>query len=157
MKREVAGLTVVQRVLVGLGVAALLAVGLGACDRSSASAGRHGAGGVAWERDLGAALSRASGEKKLVMVDFYTDWCTWCRRLDQTTYADADVQTALRRLVPVKLNAETDGRLAAQRYRVRSFPTIVFLDGAGTEVGRIPGYLPPRAFLAELQDIMAHG
>lgn len=113
-----------------------------------------GGSGVAWESDLAKALSRADGEGKLVMVDFYTDWCRWCDVLDQKTFTDAAVQDGLRRLITVKLDADRGGRDAARRYGVEGFPTMVFLDGRGTEVGRIPGYLPPTEFLSELEAIL---
>ncbi len=109
---------------------------------------------VAWERDLAVALSRADSEGKVVMVDFYTDWCGWCRKLDETTYADPAVQSTLGRLVAVKLDAERGGRAEAARYGVEGFPTVLFLNAKGLEVARIPGYLPPGEFLEELKDIL---
>jgi len=50
-------------------------------------------------------------------------------------------------------NAEGTGQDAAERYAIGGFPTTVFLNGAGEEVDRIVGYLPPEEFLAELQRI----
>jgi thiol:disulfide interchange protein len=113
-----------------------------------------GAAALPWERDLPTALSRAGSENKLVMVDFYTDWCQWCKRLDQKTLSDAKVQEALQSVVTVRLNAEKDGREAAARFSVEGFPTLVFLNASGAEVGRIPGYMDPSPFLEELQDIL---
>jgi thiol:disulfide interchange protein len=107
-----------------------------------------------WVPDLPTALSRAGGENKLVMVDFYTDWCRWCKLMDQNTFTDASVQKALQQVVPVRLNAETDGRDVAQRFNVEGFPTLIFLDSRGAEVGRIPGYLDPGSFLDQLHNIM---
>ncbi len=131
-------------------------VGLGAagCGGGSQAAPGGGASAVVWERDLPSALALAGSEKKLVMVDFYTDWCKWCRRLDETTFADGNVQKALQGVVSVRLNAEKDGRDAAERFNVDGFPTILFLDAAGSEVGRIPGYMEPAPFLEELASIM---
>jgi thiol:disulfide interchange protein len=134
--------------------AATVGCGGGAGSSGSSSATAAGAAALPWEQDLPKALARASGEKKLVMVDFYTDWCRWCKRMDQTTFADANVQRALRRVVSVKLNAEKDGRAAAARFSVDGYPTIVFLNARGGEVGRIPGYLEPGPFLEELEDIL---
>lgn len=113
-----------------------------------------GAAALPWERDLPTALTRAGNEKKLVMVDFYTDWCQWCKRLDQKTLSDAKVQEALQGVVTVRLDAEKDGREAAARFSVEGFPTLVFLNASGAEVGRIPGYMDPSPFLQELQDIL---
>ena len=108
----------------------------------------------AWERDLSTALSHARGQgKKVVMVDFYTDWCGWCRKLDETTYADPAVQSTLKQMVTVKLDAERDGHADAEHYGVEGFPTVLFLDARGVEVARIPGYLPPGEFLDQLNEI----
>jgi len=113
-----------------------------------------GAAALPWEPDLSTALARAGNENRLVMVDFYTDWCQWCKRLDQNTLSDTHVQEALQQLVTVRLNAEKDGREAAARFNVEGFPTLIFLDAKGAEVGRIPGYMEPGPFLEELQDIL---
>lgn len=145
----------VRRLVVGT-VVALAALALLACGKDVASGVDSTRGGsLEWQRDLGDALQRASGERKLVMVDFYTDWCRWCRKLDETTYADSRVRQALGSVIAVKLDAEKEGRKDAVRYRVDGYPTVLFLDASGVEVGRIPGYLPPGPFLEELQDILA--
>lgn len=135
------------------GVVGLSLMGASACSKAPEPTAVAGAG-LAWERDLGTALDRAGAESKIVMVDFYTDWCSWCRRLDETTYADPAVREALSGVVAVKLNAEKEGRREAMRYRVAGYPTIVFLSAEGREVGRIGGYLPPQPFLEELKDIL---
>jgi thiol:disulfide interchange protein len=144
-----------------LGAGAVLAivvtagVSLHGCGRQGTPNGAtSGASAIAWESDFSVALSRASHEKKIVMLDFYTDWCGWCKRLDQTTLSDPRVQQTLHQLVSIKLNADKEGRAAAQRYRVEGYPTIVFVDGSGSEVGRIPGYMDAGPFLAELEDIL---
>jgi thiol:disulfide interchange protein len=133
-----------------LGIVAAVILG----SRGSAVRGSGSAAALPWERDLPTALTRAGNENRLVMVDFYTDWCQWCKRLDQKTFADANVQEALQQVVTVRLNAEKDGREAAARFNVEGFPTVIFLNAKGAEVGRIPGYMDPGPFLEELQDIL---
>ena len=139
------------------GTVAVLALIVGVVALNRGAGARSESGGSAaalpWEHDLPSALARAGSEKKIVMVDFYTDWCGWCRRFDQKTLSDFNVQRALERFVSVRLNAEKDGREAAERFRVDGYPTILFLDARGDEVGRIPGYMEPGPFLAELEDI----
>jgi thiol:disulfide interchange protein len=139
-----------------LAVTALALGALVACSRIAGNgAAAGGRSAVAWEKDLTVALSRADSERKVVMVDFYTDWCGWCRKLDETTYADPAVQSTLKRLVTVKLDAERGGRADAERYRVEGFPCVLFLNAKGVEVARIPGYLPPGEFLEELKDVLS--
>ena len=36
-------------------------------------------------------LEKAAKEKKNILVDFYTDWCHWCKVMDEKTFIlDAD-------------------------------------------------------------------
>ena len=87
------------------------------------------------------ALAKARGENRLLLVDVYTDWCGWCKKLDREVFADGRVGSAAKDLVAVKVNAEKGGEEIARRYRVRGYPTILFLDGAGSVVERIDGYV----------------
>jgi thioredoxin-related protein len=107
-----------------------------------------------WFRgDLKAAASAAGERDTLVFVEFYTRWCSWCRRLESETLTDPAARAELSGLVSVRLDAEGDGRREARRFGVESYPTMVFLSPAGEEVERIVGYLPPDRFVAELQRI----
>ena len=103
--------------------------------------------------DLDAAAKAAAEENTLVFVEFYTDWCSWCRRLESETLSDRKVREELGKLVPMQLNAETDGIEAARRFGIESYPTMIFLDPSGKEVERILGYLPPDKFAEEVRRI----
>jgi len=117
-----------------------------------------GGGDRPWFRgDLEAALATATDTDRMVMVEFYTDWCVWCRRLEEVTFADPQVVAELEMLVPIRLDAEGRGREAASRYGVDRYPTVVLLDASGTEIGRILGFLPPDRFLGELRRIRDGG
>ena len=49
----------------------------------------------------------ADKKDKLILVDVYTSWCGWCKRMDHDTYADAGIQEQINKdFVPVKLNPE---------------------------------------------------
>lgn len=114
----------------------------------------HSGPSVAWfEGDLDAALAAAADRQTVVMAEFYTDWCSWCRRLEADTLSDPEVRSELARTVNLKLDAEGDGAELAARFGVDSYPTIVFLDFDGREVDRILGYLPPDSFLRRVQRV----
>ena len=87
------------------------------------------------------ALDRARSEKKLLLVDVYTDWCGWCKKLDREVFSDARVATASKSLLAVRVNAEKGGEKVAERYDVQGYPTILFVDGSGNVVKRIDGYV----------------
>ena len=100
-------------------------------------------------------LSAPPAAGKLVMYDFYTDWCGWCKKLDAEVYPQADVQKAMQAFEFRKVNAEGDSasRALAAKYNVTGFPTIVFVDSKGTEIHRITGYEPADQFAAEVNDV----
>ena len=83
------------------------------------------------------------------MVDAYAVWCGPCKQLDRMTFADPTVGAwARKNVVAVKVDAEKgEGRRLSQRYAVRAFPTILFLDASGNELDRISGVFPPADFI----------
>ncbi len=111
---------------------------------------------VEWGHDYDAALETAKKDKKLVMVDLYTDWCGWCKKLDKDTYSDKDVAAKLAKdFVAVKVNPEKSQRNAklSKDFGTTGFPHIVFVDANGKKVSEIDGYLPAAQFLQQLNTI----
>jgi thioredoxin-related protein len=120
--------------------------------------------GIAW-REMGPALKEAKKQQKRILVDVYTDWCGWCKRMDRDTYARADVQTYLgATFIPVRLNAESSQRATykgsdysyrqlASGFRVTGYPTTVFLEADGSHITTAPGYMGATDFLAVLHYI----
>jgi len=102
-----------------------------------------------FDGDFSSAAATAEERDSLLMLEFYTDWCSWCRRLEKDTFSNGDVRKQLSRVVAVRVNAEEEGKELARRYDIDSYPTIVFTDHEGDEIDRIIGYLPPEQFLTQ--------
>ena len=125
--------------------------------------------GAAREREIwltwNEGLRRASASRRPVLVDVYTDWCGWCKRMERDVYSRSDVREYLsRKFVTVKLNAESpasgkyEGRTLtsrdiAARFRVSGYPTTVFLRPGGDHLVNVPGYVDGDRFLLLLHYI----
>jgi thiol:disulfide interchange protein DsbD len=90
--------------------------------------------------DLDEAVLLAAAEGKTAMLDFYADWCVSCIEMEEYTFTDEGVQTALANSVllqaDVTANDELDQELL-QRFGVFGPPTIIFF---GTDGQQVHGY-----------------
>jgi len=132
---------------------------------SAAVAGASGRaeplGWLNWDQ----GMSEASVTGRPILVDVYTDWCGWCKRMDRDVYARDDVREYLNRhFILVKLNAESPevarfgdrtltSRALAQQLRVSGYPTTIFLKSSGEHIANVPGYVPAERFMRMLRYI----
>jgi len=108
-----------------------------------------------WQRDVPIDSVFALANNKLILLDFETEWCTWCKKLDEDTYTNQEVKSfAKQHFVSMKIDAEKgEGIDLSKRYSIRGFPTIVFTTQNGDEIDRITGYRGPEEFLREMKRI----
>ena len=114
------------------------------------------------------AVEKSKTEPRKLMIDLYTEWCGWCKRMDSDTFEDDFIAEYLNaHYYPVKFDAEykedivfngktykfiKNGRrgyheLAAELANGRlSFPTTVFLDEKQRLIQPLPGYKDPVVF-----------
>lgn len=109
---------------------------------------------ITWKYNLQDALKAAKSQGKPVMIDFYTDWCDWCKKLDSDTYSDPKVNAASAKFICVKINADKEPAITG-KYGVSGYPTIIFLDSNGSVLQKIPGFLPPAGFLQNMNKILS--
>lgn len=129
-----------------------------------ASAVQAGDARVAW-RGWEAGLREAKQLDRPMLVDVYTDWCGWCKRMDRDVYARPEVREYLQgNFVTVKLDAEATtpvpyeghpftARSLSARFRVTGYPTTIFLKPDGEYLVKVPGYVESSRFLLLLRFI----
>ncbi len=113
---------------------------------------------VKW-RNLTSGAIEAKKANKKVLLDVYTDWCKWCKKLDAEVYNEAGVAAYLqKKYVTVKVNAESDdtvtfqgkkmtGPQLAQAFGVTGYPTIIFLDSDSKPIDKLGGFVDASKFL----------
>ncbi len=104
---------------------------------------------IQWISSYQDALAKAKQANKPIMVDYYTSWCGWCKRLDQDTYKYAPVVARSAEFISAKVNAEVDPK-SASAHGVSGYPTILFLDSTGKEIWRVGGYKSGPQFLQDM-------
>lgn len=115
--------------------------------------------GITWlSYDEG--LARANKEGKHILIDFYTTWCGWCKKMDRSTFQDdAVVDFVSNNMVAIKVNAESpklvthgdsqisERILSRDVFGARGFPTYFFLNPQGKALFKISGYRDATDFL----------
>jgi thiol:disulfide interchange protein len=126
-----------------------------------AEGAKESAEGLNWHKDFDSAMLEAKQQQKFVMVDVYTDWCVYCKKLDKEVYTNPEVEKYLaEKFVVVKANAEDKAQGEAFCTKFDAFgayPTILFFDTKSKKekpVSRIAGYLPSTEFNAALHSIV---
>ena len=122
---------------------------------------------ISWEEAV--ELSQTDAQPKKIFVDVYTDWCGWCKKMDQNTFQNPEVSKYMQdNFYMVKMDAEgkepieyqgktfkfvPSGRrgyheLAAALLQGKmSYPTVVFLDEQINMLSPVPGYQQVEPFM----------
>jgi len=125
---------------------------------------------ITWED----AQAKGKIEPRKVIVDVYTQWCGWCKKMDATTFDQPAIANYINKnFYAVKFDAEMrpDINLNGKIYKFissgnsgyhelaseitfgkLSYPTIVFLDEKFNVLQPLPGYKDP----ASLEMIMKY-
>lgn len=102
-------------------------------------------------------LETAKGHK-IVMIDFWAEWCEACHTLEKQTFSDPQVKAILDDFLLVKVDATHDTEPVSSiltKYDVTGLPYILFIEKDGTIRTdlTLTGYEPPSAFLKRLQNL----
>ena len=84
---------------------------------------------------------------KLMMVDFWAEWCVPCQMLGPVIESLADRYEG--RAVIGKINTDEEQALAMS-FQITGIPTVIFFKD-GKEIDRLEGVMPPDAFIQVLE------
>lgn len=93
-----------------------------------------------------AGIREAKAENKKIFLHFMTQWCGYCKKMNQTTFADDEVVSYLNRhFVSIQVDGDKEKTLTG-KYSVTGFPDNRFLDSDMNLAYRVPGFVDPLAF-----------
>lgn len=98
-----------------------------------------------WEE----AKAKARSEGKLIFADAYAAWCGPCKKMAAQTFPDPEVGAFFNaNFISVKYDMEKpENAEFASAYPVRSYPTLIFIDGEGKIVRKEVGARDPRQLI----------
>lgn len=103
-------------------------------------AGSSSAQDVKWRNDYAAARKEATETGRPLLLDFGTDACFWCKKLDATTLCDPKVVKLLNGgFIPVKIDGNKHPRMV-EALNIDGFPTLILASPEGKVLGRHSGY-----------------
>ncbi len=114
---------------------------------------------IEWHKDVFKAYDQAVLERKPLIVKFETDWCDYCKDLNDKVLTDTRFLNLADKAVFVAANPEKD-KVAAdlgKQLGVDGYPTVVVMEARPEllqEVGRVVGLLPADKFMPQLQKLM---
>ncbi|HKL33784.1 MAG TPA: thioredoxin family protein [Tangfeifania sp.] len=98
-----------------------------------------------WEE----ALKKAEEEGKPVFLDISASWCGPCKMLKARTFPNDEVGEFYNaNFVNVMVDGEKgEGIELAKKYKIRGYPTLIFLDSSGEVIAQTAGYRNPEQFI----------
>ena len=113
------------------------------------------------------AVAANAKNPKMILVDVYTDWCGWCKKMDKETFTDPKVVDYIKsKFYAIKNNVEdtqktfdfmgktyNEAQMAAAM-RVRSYPNFVIIEPKLQNIAQLPGYRQPAEFLSGLNELI---
>ncbi len=105
---------------------------------------------------LDEAVKTAAASGKYVFVTVYTDWCGYCRKLNNVTFKAGPVLEELHKnFQSVRINAESkqpviwqgkkmsEREVAGEAWGVTGYPTMLFMSPKGEIIGSYSAYAAP--------------
>lgn len=127
---------------------------------------------IEWYSVTEAEKMQAENPEKPLFIDVYTDWCGWCKQMDNTTFKDEEVVSFINEyFIPVKFDAEQkeDVTFKGQKFKYiqvgrkgvhelaaallqgnLSYPSYVVINGKNELTHLLRGFMKPNALLNSL-------
>jgi len=111
---------------------------------------------VVWhDYEKGLALGKDSNKK--IMINFYGEWCRYCKKMEKETFAAAKVADYLNtNFISIRINSDKNKNLV-RAFKVTGLPATWFLTETGDKIGNRPGWLDADKFFELLKYVHTEG
>jgi thioredoxin-related protein len=110
---------------------------------------------IRWRHDYNAARREAQEKGLPLVLDFGTEACVWCKKLDESTFRNPKIVNILnQQFVAVKLDAEKNAHLT-ETLQIQSFPTLILAAPDGKILQAQEGFVDAGQLSDQLEKVLA--
>ena len=101
---------------------------------------------IRWGNNLDSALTIASNNNKIIMIDFTAEWCPPCQKMEKETFPNLDIIKKSNDFIPIRIDIDKQQNIAqeyngnARKYGGIGIPNILFLDKDKNIIRHIVGF-----------------
>jgi thioredoxin-like negative regulator of GroEL len=95
------------------------------------------------------AFRRAGDEQLPMLIEFHTNWCRSCERMQRETWPDPRLREPMRQFVALSIDGDRERNLVS-RYRIEGYPTIVLTASGGEPVLELRAFQDAEAMAEHL-------
>ena len=112
--------------------------GVGVSTSGAPAAARNDFTKVKSVEELDAEMAKAKAASQKVLLDFYADWCVYCKTMEKKVFPHPDVQSRIADMALIKADVTSDDALL-KHFNLVAPPTVILFDEDGAERDRIIG------------------
>jgi len=110
--------------------------------------------------DLDMELKQAKAEGRIVMLDFYADWCVVCHEMEAYTFSDPIVQKNLEHVTLLKVDVtknNDDDKAFLKQFDLFGPPAILFFKKDSVEIKshRLVGFVDAQVFVEHVDQVLS--
>ncbi|MCK5861162.1 MAG: thioredoxin family protein [Candidatus Hydrogenedentes bacterium] len=101
-----------------------------------------------WLKNYDEAIQQATTQSKPMLIMMTSDWCGWCRKMEQNTLTEKNIEALLEPFVCVQV---FEDKAVYNKYKCKGYPWLVFAKSNGEAVHTIPGHMKCNPFMGEIR------
>ncbi len=93
-----------------------------------------------------------SRKPEAMLLDFFALWCPPCNDLDEMVFPTSEFKSNTKGITKIKVNVDEEESWALkEKFKIQGYPTLVYLNSKGEEIGRYSSTQSPELLVAWIE------